>query len=536
MKKQNLFPIVAAATALVFAACQQVNIQNEKPQEPVITNLGEEEIVVEAQGGEALVSFKADAAWTASSSEEWLFIGQESGEAGFYDVDVYVDANETGDARSAVITVSLDEKTSFSVLVSQLQNNVFGVDTTPLSIGSEGGQLTFTVTGNIDYTVSPLADWITVVSTKGVVDNTVTLSIAENEGEERSSAVKVGSSEGDVIVKITQECGVTDFIYGIEAGYHGDYYGVGTANWVLSVYNMDFIEGGDAPKIYDFDLCLPIEYDFFKVEAEGLPEGDYVFNDSCAAFTINSNSQIEDYVDYEYIDLENVEMSVKDGVLSFAITDVNGNVHKVKWVIEADMFFVSDNTYSSTVTADYELTFNECVIEPYGQYFLNAGYETYQTVLSFNGATSQLGVNEEAEETEGLLLLSSATEDFTGSYTVEPINQQNFTAGTVDAYNSSFYSYYGYYYVSDGYFKPNGGTLTVTKDGDNYIVEGVLTDDYPYGEPHKLTIHAVGQIASEEETETSSASSKKAVMHKTLSERRTLSAPRKAHNDYRITL
>ncbi len=176
------------------------------------------------------------------------------------------------------------------------------------------------------------------------------------------------------------------------------------------------------------------------------------------------------------------------------------------------------------------------VVRLYGQYFLNAGYETYQTVLSFNGATSQLGVNEEAEETEGLLLLSSATEDFTGSYTVEPINQQNFTAGTVDAYNSSFYSYYGYYYVSDGYFKPNGGTLTVTKDGDNYIVEGVLTDDYPYGEPHKLTIHAVGQIASEEETETSSASSKKAVMHKTLSERRTLSAPRKAHNDYRITL
>lgn len=535
MKKQNLFPIVAAATALVFAACQQVNIQNEKPQELVITNLGEEEIVVEAQGGEALVSFKADAAWTASSSEEWLFIGQESGEAGFNDVDVYVDANETGDARSAVITVSLDEKTSFSVLVSQLQNNVFGVDNTPLSIGSEGGQLTFTVTGNIDYTVSPLADWITVVSTKGVVDNTVTLSIAENEGEERSSAVKVGSSEGDVIVKITQECGVTDYIYAIEASYYADYYGAGTANWVLSVYNMDFIEGGDAPKIYDFDLCLPIEYDFFKVEAEGLPEGDYVFNDSCAAFTINSNSQIEDYVVYDYIDLENVEMSVKDGVLSFAVTDVNGNVHKVKWVINPSLFFVYDESYSSTVTADYEVTFDKCTFSPIGQAALEIGVDTYQTFIYFESGHPQLGVGEIADDTLGSIMLSSATEDFTGTFVVEPANKQSFSAGTVDGFNSSIFSVSGPYYVSDGIFKPAGGSLTVTKDGEEYVVEGVLTDDYPYGEPHKLTIHSRGTIEVDEET-TSSASSKKAVMHKTLSERRTLSAPSKAHNDYRITL
>ena len=68
----------------------------------------------------------------------------------------------------------------------------------------------------------------------------------------------------------------------------------------------------------------------------------------------------------------------------------------------------------------------------------------------------------------------------------------------MDAMNSAFYSTYtsegARYYVSDGYFGVGGGTLTVTKDGDEYIFEGDFTDDYPYGEPHKLLLHARGKI------------------------------------------
>ena len=39
-------------------------------------------------------------------------------------------------------------------------------------------------------------------------------------------------------------------------------------------------------------------------------------------------------------------------------------------------------------------------------------------------------------------------------------------------------------------------------------VEGEFTDDYPYGEPHKLKIHARGVLAPEEEAASSAGGSK----------------------------
>ncbi|MGM9792534.1 MAG: BACON domain-containing protein [Candidatus Cryptobacteroides sp.] len=540
MKFQQSF-LVASVVALAFAACEQSPGQSgdeDKQDETSVVeliNYGDEEIAVPAAGGDFFFSFVSSDDWTATSSEDWIFVNLDCGQAGSYDVDFSVEENDSGDARSAIITVSVDDEHSFTILISQEQNNVISVDNKTLIIGSDGGQLAFKVTGNIEYKVFPLDSWITVVSTKAVVDNTVTVEVAPNEGAARHSAVRVKSNEGDVLVKVEQEAGITDYLYAIEATCFGDYYGMGNVNWVLSVYNNDFINGGEAPKIYDFVIFLPAEYDFFKLEAEGLPEGVFAFNDSFDAFTFNFASGIEDYVSGDYVYLADGEIVIKDGIFSFNITDVNGNAHKAKWKIYPSLFYVYDESYGSTVTADYEVTFDKCTITPIGQAALQFGVDTYQTFLNMEGGHPQLGANDVADDTIGSIMLSSATEDFTGTFVVEPANKQSFSAGTVDGFNSSIFSYYNTYYVSDGVFIPAGGTVTVTKEGEEYVVEGVLTDDYPYGEPHKLTIHSRGTIEVDEET-TSSASSKKAVMHKTLSERRTLSAPRMAHNDYRITL
>ena len=62
--------------------------------------------------------------------------------------------------------------------------------------------------------------------------------------------------------------------------------------------------------------------------------------------------------------------------------------------------------------------------------------------------------------------------------------------------------------MDDGYFVLQGGTLTVTADGDGLLFEGEFTDDYPYGEPHKLKIHARGVVAPEEEAASSAGGSK----------------------------
>lgn len=507
MKKHNSI-LFAAAAALMLVACENVQ-PGDLISKVELINYGEEDIEVPAEGGDFFISFQSSADWTISSSEDWVFVFLDSGKEGSYDVDFSVEPNETGDARSAVITVTLDAEHCFTVLVTQAQNNVFAVVNSPLSIGAEGGQLTFTVTGNIDYKVTPLADWISVVSTKAVVENTVTIEVAANEGSARESKVKVSSSEGDSYVKVSQEAGVTDHILGIGAIYYADYYEAGTASWGFNVFNEDYYNDGDEAMLYILDVSLPLEYDFFKLQADGIPEGVYTFNDSMEGFTFNSNSTIADYVIGDYVDITDGEIVVKDGVFAFTITDELGRVHKVKWQMDSKNIIFGDSTYGSSVTADYDVTFDTCYYQELGQNFIDYGIESYQMVVAFSGGNPQIGTSGTADSTEGVLLLSSATNDFTGTFTVEPASEQNFTPGTVDGYNSYFGSYIGIYALDDGYFVLQGGTLTVTADGDGLLFEGEFTDDYPYGEPHKLKIHARGVVAPEEETASSAVGSKK---------------------------
>ena len=492
--------LFAFVVAFALIACEQSPTYGgeEGNSNVELVNYGDEEIVVPADGGDFFFSFMSSADWIVASSEDWLFVTLDSGKAGSFDVDFSVEANESGDARSADITVCVDDEHSFTVRITQEQNNVFVVDKQMLTISAEGGLLTFTVSSNVGYEVVSMADWISVVSTKAVVDNSVTIEVAANNDEARQSAVRVKSEDVDILVKVEQEAGITDYLYAIEATYYGDYFGNGTANWILAAFNNDAVKNGKAPKVYVFDLCLPSEYDYFKLISDGFPEGVLSFNDSHEGFTFNSESVIIDHVTYEDIELSEGEIVVKDGVFAFAITDVNGNVHRVKWEITPGYILVYDSSYSSTVTSDYEVSFDKCKISPKGQAAPIDGVDTYQTFIYFAGGHPQIGAEKVADDTAGKLLLSSATEDFTGSYTVEPVGEQAFTAGTVDAANSLFYSYYGNYYVPDGTFRLGGGTLTVTKDGEGYVIEGELTDDYPYGEPHKLTIHARGAIEVED--------------------------------------
>ena len=509
MKKHNSI-LFAAAAALMLVACENVQ-PGDLISKVELINYGEEDIEVPAEGGDFFISFQSSADWTISSSEDWVFVFLDSGKEGSYDVDFSVEPNETGDARSAVITVTLDAEHCFTVLVTQAQNNVFAVVNSPLSIGAEGGQLTFTVTGNIDYKVTPLADWISVVSTKAVVENTVTIEVAANEGSARESKVKVSSSEGDSYVKVSQEAGVTDHILGIGAIYYADYYEAGTASWGFNVFNEDYYNDGDEAMLYILDVSLPLEYDFFKLQADGIPEGVYTFNDSMEGFTFNSNSTIADYVIGDYVDITDGEIVVKDGVFAFTITDELGRVHKVKWQMDSEYIIWRDNTYLSSVTADYDVSFDTCYYKELGQYFIKEGIESYQMVVAFSDGNPQIGTSGTADSTEGVLLLSSATNDFTGTFTVEPVSEQNFTPGTVDGYNSYFGSYIGKYALDDGYFVLQGGTLTVTADGDGLLFEGEFTDDYPYGEPHKLKIHARGVVAPEEGVASTAVAAKKKI-------------------------
>ena len=106
MKKHNSI-LFAAAAALMLVACENVH-PGDLISKVELINYGEEDIEVPAEGGDFFISFQSSADWTVSSSEDWVFVFLDSGKEGSYDFDFSVEPNETGDARSAVITVTLD--------------------------------------------------------------------------------------------------------------------------------------------------------------------------------------------------------------------------------------------------------------------------------------------------------------------------------------------------------------------------------------------------------------------------------------------
>ena len=506
--------IFAAVAAFVLAACN-------KPSQVTVelANLSESEISVPASGSEELISFKSSAPWTVVSSQEWVFVGQESGPEGFNDVDIYVEANETGEERSATVTVSAGADNSFTITLVQEQNNVLSISETNLSIDSDGGQLTFTVKSNIEYEVTSITDWIKVVSSKGVSDNTVTLEIEENKGLERNGGVKVKSSEGEVLVRVSQEVGISDAIYRCEHYFYADWYNNGKANWMFNFFKVGYCKGGDLRAIYVFDVILDPEYDYYKVLEEGFPDGTYTLSNSGEPFTFTiDGTYIEDYTNQLLTYYTEATLTIEGNTYSFRMVDELGQKHKFQWTADSEHTLLRDDSYYSTITQDYEITFDTCTIQPLGKIFTELGIETYQTYVTFSDGHPQLGTAHVADKTNGAVLINSATSDFVGTYVVEPSNRRTLGPGTLDSYNSGFASSYDtYYYVEDSKVCLGSGTMTITPDGDGYLVEGDFKDDYHYSEPHKLVLHARGTVVEPEQ-----------------SQLRALS-PKRNNKDYRIT-
>lgn len=215
--KNSILKNIFMCGLLVFAfSCKPETPETpgnqETPETPVVegkVNLGQDVpatgLAVGSAAGTATFTFSATKAWTASVSGNWLGIRPESGEAGDnISVTVTVQANETGDGRTANITVTC-EKSTATVPVTQLQNNVMVLDNQTFSVAAAGDVITLPLKSNV--TVTPTADvnWITVAQTKAVEDHSFSITVAANEAyEAREGHVTFSSDAGSAVITVKQ--------------------------------------------------------------------------------------------------------------------------------------------------------------------------------------------------------------------------------------------------------------------------------------------------------------------------------------------
>ena len=165
-----LTTIVLAALA---ASCTKPKV------DPAVTLSSAATASVPTEGDVVSITFSSNVPWTAKSSESWLTVSPASGEAGDK-ITIKASAlkNDTNDPREAKVTITAETATA-TVTVTQSQLDAMNIATTEYVVEAEGGTVEIPVSANVDYSVivPDAVDWIHVVSTKGMVDTKITLSV-----------------------------------------------------------------------------------------------------------------------------------------------------------------------------------------------------------------------------------------------------------------------------------------------------------------------------------------------------------------------
>ena len=196
---------------------------NEKSVEVEVTQEGVELSIeceqtalnVPAAGKEQTVNLTANAAWTATSGEDWITVEPISGVAGTEMVTIKIEENTSADPREGKVTfIAEDGEETDSVVVTVKQEGAeLSISCYPTSIPpveAEGGKHTVVLTSNAAWTAATDQEWITVEQGGNAGKYPVAITVNENTStEERTGTVtftaKAGDSTKPVEFKVTQK-------------------------------------------------------------------------------------------------------------------------------------------------------------------------------------------------------------------------------------------------------------------------------------------------------------------------------------------
>lgn len=197
--------------ALSFASCKddsndagRITLSSEADLNPVLPSAG----------GTYTIEFTADNDWNVvvpnTNHYNWSSVTPTSGGSGKNQITVTVLKNAEYDGReySFDLRCGTDSKT---IKVSQKQLNSITLTPGTFEIPKEGGSIDIKVVANIgfDYKIADEAkDWISAVTTKGLVENIVTFAVASNEiynkFESRQGVITFTSEEGSEDITVNQ--------------------------------------------------------------------------------------------------------------------------------------------------------------------------------------------------------------------------------------------------------------------------------------------------------------------------------------------
>ena len=157
-----------SAALLLFAACQpqpQISITPESYDAP-------------AAGGTVEFPVTANYEWTATSDADWVRVTADVTNG---KLKVNVSQNSQPDGRDAVVKLTCKDLVK-SFPIRQAQKDMVVVKDGTATVSWEPQTFDIPLQTNVEFSVKieQEGDWLSFVSTKGLVSKTLTLSVAEN--------------------------------------------------------------------------------------------------------------------------------------------------------------------------------------------------------------------------------------------------------------------------------------------------------------------------------------------------------------------
>lgn len=365
-----------------------------------------------------------------------------------------------------------------------------------------GGEGTITFTHNIPNNLKPqaagYANWISNVT---VGDNTVTFSVAENEGEARSTIIKVVAFDKSFEVTINQNAFEIEGDYCLLDANHafgvyfGDMYTPGYAdNFYLFLSDKGFDEEYyELPNgtYYRFDIYAPIG------DGTKIPAGTYTIDptDSGELWTASLSYSVyyilDDYAEeaivFDYPASGTICVG-EDGSVTAEVAMLNTGIgHRVTY--DGGYFEILDMSegegggdygdYYSTLTEDWYCNLSNHTIdaENYGDWY-KVGYDNWFVMIDPSTGVGDYVMFD-------LLAASTGTDNFLGTYTIsDSLGNGTGVVGYIDDYG--YMAGCWYYRIEDGenissYAPMVDGWIEVVGNDDGTItIEFDAWDDADY--------------------------------------------------------
>ena len=159
--------------ALVVMSCEQVQDFIDTKGHELVFLEGEMKAYFDDKGDTKNYKFKADLAWSAEASADWVVVNPTSGEAGENKIQIKVDKNNSTERRTGYVDIILSNEQSYRIELEQLAAGENLDDVTP-SVSIPSNEIWYTSTdGNIvePYSGEGCEDNFTVFGAN-VVSNT----------------------------------------------------------------------------------------------------------------------------------------------------------------------------------------------------------------------------------------------------------------------------------------------------------------------------------------------------------------------------